>query len=117
YRTRLSTHYAALAEVERQRGRLDEAAAAARKRLDLWPGHADELYLVACDLALTAAAGEQGRRDRHSALALAVLRQAIAAGFRDAKKARTDPALKALRSRPDFPALLADLERRSSKSE
>src|SRR5262249_14318064 len=73
-----------------------------KKRLELWPGDAGELYGAARDLAL-AAAGAKGRpaSRRCADLALEALRQAAKAGFRDAERARTDPALEPLRAREE----------------
>ena len=48
----------------------------------------------------------QGYADR----ALAQLRQAVARGFKDADRMKQGPHLEALRARPDFGKLLAELE-------
>jgi tetratricopeptide (TPR) repeat protein len=107
----LAGHYTLLAAVERALGRPDEAVQATQKRLDLLPDDANELYLAARDLGLTAAApkGEPAARSRAAGLAVDALRRAVAAGFRDAERARTDPALAPVRARPEFQQLLLDM--------
>jgi hypothetical protein len=41
--------------------------------------------------------------------ALAILRQAVAAGFRDARQLQSDPSFEPLRVRPDFLRLQSEL--------
>ena len=42
-------------------------------------------------------------------IALALLKQAVASGYRDADRVRTAPYLDPIRARPEFPLLLLDL--------
>jgi tetratricopeptide (TPR) repeat protein len=114
YRTGLSNRYADLAEADRALGRTADAVAALQERRKLWPENGGELYRVACDLALTGdkvglgkaelSEAEQEQRRLCADLAVDTLRDAFAAGFRDADRARKD--LPALRGRDDFQRLL-----------
>jgi tetratricopeptide (TPR) repeat protein len=111
YRQRLASHYITLAKLERRLGRLAAAAAAAEERLKLYPeGAGDLLYDGARDLALTARAARGAAQERYAGRAVAALRRAVAAGFRDAERARKDTALSALQQREDFRALLREME-------
>jgi tetratricopeptide (TPR) repeat protein len=121
YRRSLSKHLGLLAELARVLGRPDEAAAALLERRALWAGNGPELYQVAADLAATAAAvakdktelsaEEAAQRRRCEDAAVETLRQAVAAGYRDADALQKDPRLAALRGRHDFQALLAGLQK------
>ena len=93
-------------------GRADEALAAALERQQLWAGNAAELYSLAVDLARAARswpAAEPAPKTDPADLALSVLREAVAAGFRDGDRLRKEPAFAALRKRADFAELLAGL--------
>lgn len=93
-------------------GHLDEAMAAALERQQLWAGNAAELYAVAADLARAAKTWPTtgpSAKDHPADLALAALRDSVAAGFRDAARLRTDAAFAALRERADFMELVAGL--------
>jgi tetratricopeptide (TPR) repeat protein len=78
------------------------------------------LYELACSLALQAevaakvpkAAGQEARPEEHHSAEEAVqtLRQAIAAGWRNAAWMKRDPDLKGLRDRGDFQRLIDGLE-------
>ncbi len=52
----------------------------------------------------------EGRRAHLASEAIAMLREAAADGFRDARRVRNEPAFERLRSRMDFQTLLMDLE-------
>ena len=106
HRHALSDQYSSLGEVYRLQGRAAEAVAAARERRKLWPGHGGELFEVACELAQAAeVAGRNQDADRDVYLgeALATLRQAAAAGFRDRERLLSDGRLAAVRQREIFP--------------
>jgi tetratricopeptide (TPR) repeat protein len=104
-----------LTEVQLALGRPADAAATARRRRDLAPNDPDRLYGVACHLALcvpligkgksepTAAEAE---RRRCADEAMEVLRQAVAAGYKDWPPLEEDPDLAPLRGRPDYRELL-----------
>jgi eukaryotic-like serine/threonine-protein kinase len=116
YRRALAEQYRALAEAAHETGEALDALQEARK---LWPGNAQELFRLACDLA---AAGdrvgkdktelserEQAERQRCDDLALDTLREAAAAGFSDAGRLQKEPRLARLRQRPAFQDVLAGL--------
>ena len=119
YRRHLATHYAALTEIELKTGRLAEAVAAAQERQRLWPGDPRVQYAVAADLAQAAglvgkgkaslSAAEKAERTRYAGLAMAALRQAVAAGFRDRQRLEQDRAFDAVRQHPEYRKLLAEL--------
>jgi serine/threonine-protein kinase len=110
--TLLSSHYAFLTHLERTLGHLEEAAAATEERLALGRADAAELYGIARDFALTAAAAEKTKHDklqsRCADQACAALHKAVKAGFSDTQRLRSDAALDILRSREDFRKLLPD---------
>jgi eukaryotic-like serine/threonine-protein kinase len=102
FRRFLADDYLALARVHRMLGRPAAALASARAGLDLAPVHPEGLYEAAREI------GQSGPRSADEAMA--ILRRAIAAGFRDASRLVSDPELIPLRSRDDFQALRMDLE-------
>ncbi len=110
-----------LAEELAARGRVAEAAELSRRSFETARGDPATLYSLATRYARDARLagtyptrlGEEqlARRRRHDAEeSLALLRQAVADGFRDATKLRTDPDLASIRGGRDFAAILADLE-------
>ena len=104
-------------------GRSTEAVAVALQRRDLWPGDPNELYNVACELALsvsaTATAGTGPRPpaavDAEAARrtiadeAMETLGRSVMAGFPDARWMNKDPDLEVLHPRDDFRALVRSL--------
>ncbi len=115
YRHALNSHYGSLGEVHRAMRRPDEAVAATLERVKLWPDNPGELYLIARDLALAAAAVGRGRtlseeeeaqRGKYLDLSLQVLRKALDGGFKDRARMRKEPAFALLRERDDFNRLL-----------
>jgi hypothetical protein len=70
------------------------------------------LYDCACvhALAASACAGDAQVADRYARRAVALLQQAVAAGFSNSETARKNRDLDALRSRADFPKLLKELD-------
>jgi serine/threonine-protein kinase len=102
YRRLLAENYFALAVAQRALGRPAEALATARTGLKLAPGDPKWLYEAARDVARCGPeAGDE---------AMALLRRAIAAGFRDASQLAADPVFRLLRPRADFQELQMDLE-------
>jgi hypothetical protein len=79
-------------------------------------GDAIVLYNAACVLALAAGrpaeAGGSLSREKCAQRAIALLRQAVAKGWRHAEHMKQDDDLKALHQRADFQKLLAELEKR-----
>jgi serine/threonine-protein kinase len=99
-----------LGATQRAAGRDAEAMASWRRATAegrrLRPSDGESLYYLACCHALLGgAAAAPAELDR----AMAVLRQAVAAGYRSLDCMRRDPDLDPLRPRPDFGALLLDL--------
>ncbi len=88
-----------------------QAVAAADAVAARWPKDHNTLYDRACVFALAAGAvqGDVALSDRYAARAVALLRQAVAAGYRNGPHIRRDPDLNALRRRKDFLDLLRDL--------
>jgi serine/threonine protein kinase len=119
FRRHLAGHYGLLTEIELTAGRLPEGVAAALERQKLWPGDAKVQYAVATDLAFATglvgkgkaslSAEEKAQRNRYADLAMAALRQALAAGFRDRQRIERTRDLDSLRGREDFQKLLAGL--------
>jgi tetratricopeptide (TPR) repeat protein len=115
-------HYGALAEALRALGRPAEAVAATLERQKLCAGQPRDLFNVARELALAAplvgpkagalSPDEEAERARYLDLALAALRQALEAGFRDADACCKEPAFAPLRGRQEFTELLAGLTAR-----
>ncbi len=115
YRRRLASNYITLAILERRLGDLDAAAAAAEERMKLYPESAGAMfYDVARDLAMTAAKARGEAQGRSAERAVAALRRAVAAGFRDAGRARKDGALDVLREREDFRQLVKEMESKAA---
>ncbi|HKI36902.1 MAG TPA: protein kinase [Gemmataceae bacterium] len=70
-----------------------------------------DLYDTACATALCVPLADKPEtKEKYAARAVALLRQAIAKGYKDAAHVKTDSDLDALRPRDDFKKLLADLE-------
>jgi hypothetical protein len=118
YRRLLNANYGTLGEIERHTDRLPDAFAATLERRKLWPGNGNELYRVArdlswvADLAVKGKPEDQARQREYADAALATLREAVAAGYRDVTRLQEDPALAVLRSRDDFEALLDDAKKK-----
>jgi tetratricopeptide (TPR) repeat protein len=114
----LRSHYRLLAGVLRDLGRPAEAVTALLEQRKLAAGHPGELFQAARALALCVAlvGKDQGKltdsakaeRERVVGLALETLRWAVGAGYRG-EDLQADAAFDALRSRPEFRKLLAEL--------
>jgi eukaryotic-like serine/threonine-protein kinase len=103
------------------RGQVEEAARWGRRALDTARDNPELCYLLAIDYARNAgltgkipnklsAQQLQERRRRFVAGAVAMLRQAVADGFKDVARLRGESTFDSIRSDPDFRAILADLE-------
>ncbi len=91
--------------------------AGCRATAELWEKQqrtdADSLYDAACMRAVTAGvlgASDKTAADAEAERAMAWLKQAVSAGYKNAAHMKQDSDLDALRSRPDFRQLLASLE-------
>jgi hypothetical protein len=74
-------------------------------------GEAKHLYETAAELARCVARLSEGTADqgKYADLAMETLRQAVAKGFRDGPRLRDDRRFDALRQRPDFVRLAAEV--------
>jgi eukaryotic-like serine/threonine-protein kinase len=105
----LRTHLLYLSRTHRELGRTDESLKAARELATLARGKPSELYNAACALASIIPRAEENARQALAVEAVGTLREAIAAGWKDAAEARRDQELDSLRGRDDFRLLLLDL--------
>jgi hypothetical protein len=70
---------------------------------------ASDAYDCACAASVASAAPKNTAADAHAALAVELLRQAVAKGYADIPHLLADADLAPLRSRPDYADLLWDL--------
>jgi serine/threonine protein kinase len=93
--------------------------AGCRQTAALWEklnrADAASLYTAACMRAVTAATAGAKEADVEAEKAMAWLKQAVAAGFKDAAHMDQDKDLDALRDREDFKNLLAELAASAAK--
>jgi len=75
---------------------------------------AAQWYNFACVFSI-ASVNADGNHQDHAKQAVDQLWQAVQAGFDDVKSLKSDPDLDAVRDRPDFQEILAELERRSAE--
>jgi tetratricopeptide (TPR) repeat protein len=101
-RYELALAHASLGQAAVEAERPADARAALAEARRVGAGHAQLLVDVA--------RGYARLDDAADGPALAVLREAVAAGFADAGALRSDPLLAPLRDRPEFTALLADIK-------
>jgi serine/threonine-protein kinase len=121
YRAVLSHALNARIRFALENSRPAEAARTALELKKLWPNNGKELYGVARWLAHAAGAAgkmkepsaEPGEVNRYANLAVATLREAVAAGFRDAGLLRAEPAFVSLQGRRDFQAIVAGLREKT----
>jgi serine/threonine protein kinase len=123
-RRELLQDYQAVGDLHRELGHEVDAVQSHRQGIDLLDAlpreTARDLFNIACFLALCARpASDPGRAPgavellecrRHADAAIAALRQAIAAGYRNAASFKLRDELSALRNRDDFKAILAEIE-------
>ncbi len=120
YRASLGETYLRLGQVRGDMAIMDGAAAAWKRACAHYDGakprDAQHTFLLACchaglaGLAGRAGSGLSAAEGADQAeKAMAVLRQAVAMGYRNPDAYRTESALDPLRDRPDFQALMMDL--------
>jgi serine/threonine-protein kinase len=120
YRARARDHSLVLAEVLAHLGQQAEAVAEADQPSQAGTDSATNRYDVACVLSICAPLAEKDpklpesqRRElahQYADRAVALLRQAVAKGWKDAAHMKRDPDLDPLRDRADFRQLLAALQ-------
>ncbi len=95
-------------------GRPSEASAAADALAARWPRDHESVYQCARVHALAASAvnDDAALSERYASRAVALLRQAVEAGYHDAERLRKDSDLDSLRRREDFRELLKKLDAR-----
>jgi serine/threonine-protein kinase len=112
YQEDLAENYLWTGAVHQDLGRSAEALRALSKALELLermaPGSGNLYDLARTEARLSALLGGAERRPQADR-AMAVLRQAVAKGYRSPDALRTDPNLDSLRSRADFQQLLLEL--------
>ncbi len=111
-----------LADVLEERGQPGDAARWRRRSLESVRGNPELLYILAANAyAVTARSivelpsklgRDQLEKQRGHAIAegVAMLREAVAAGFRGLARLRNDPQLALLRGNSEFQALILDLQ-------
>jgi eukaryotic-like serine/threonine-protein kinase len=125
YRSDLARSYYHLARLNVLAGAIADAIASIRKSEELYTGippkGPEDIYFKGCIKALECglvgkgkkaqelSPAERGERQRFALEAIALLREAAAAGFSNPSHFKNDPALEPLRSRQDFQELLQSL--------
>jgi len=123
-RRELFQDYVSVADIHREQGREAEAVQSHRRAIELLDALPRETgqdnFGIACFLALCARPAndpgsapsdvERAECRRNADAAMAALRQAIAAGYRNAVSFKLRDELSALRDRDDFKAIVAELE-------
>jgi serine/threonine protein kinase len=123
-RRELLHNHQAVGDIQRELGREADAVQSHRQGIELLDAlpreTARDLFNIACFLALCArpasdpgsapSDAERGECRRHADAAMATLRQAMAAGYRNAASFKLRDELSALRNRDDFKAILAEIE-------
>ncbi len=105
----LRRHLTNLAKVHRELAQPEEAIRTARELAELSPGNPAALYQAACELSLTVPLLKGASQQALATQAVETLRQAVAAGWRDAGRTSRDPAFFPLHDRDDFRRLLDNL--------
>jgi hypothetical protein len=127
HRADLARSYYHLTRIHVLAGETDPAKASIQKAEELYstipPKGPEDTYFRGCMRALHAelqtgrkadselAAADRAERERRIGEAMAFLRQAVAAGYRNSSRFKTEPSLDSLRSRPDFQELVQSLSR------
>jgi serine/threonine-protein kinase len=123
YARALSRQLQELGRLQRESDQAAESVASFRRASALLeklpPAPADLYALARCRAGscpsegLSKSTGKAADEPTEVDRALSALRSAVAAGFRDVDQVRRDPALQALRSRPEFKTVMGDLEEKS----
>jgi hypothetical protein len=93
------------------RRKAPDRAVAAAEELARNSKQTGDVYNAACGVALCVPLADTAEHaEQYAARAVVLLRQAVAAGYKDAAHMKKDPDLDALRDRDDFKALLKELE-------
>ena len=117
-------HRQTLAQARLGLGEHAAAAAAAEEMLQIAYNPVDDAYNAGCVLAQCVPLADKDAKipeakrkelaQSYADRAMALLRQAVAAGYKNAAAMKKDTNLDALRSRDDFKKLLADLETKAA---
>jgi serine/threonine protein kinase/tetratricopeptide (TPR) repeat protein len=124
----LASAFAVRSRLQNQNGDTVSALGSAKKAVILVEGKLVRgenayLYDLACHQALCSSlanlgkSGPNAEADRYAAAAVEALQRALAAGYEDVYKLKTDSALAPLRARADFQKLLQELEAKVSREE
>jgi serine/threonine protein kinase len=114
YREWLSEHYSHLAQLLRELKRPDEAAANSLERQKIWPNDPNQLFSVACELAMcistepnnAPAPSDPAKTSFPFAdRAAEVLKQAVQCGYKDRDRIANEPALAPIRQHPILQSL------------
>jgi serine/threonine protein kinase/Tfp pilus assembly protein PilF len=109
YQSDLKVHLLDLTRVYWAMNQPAEAHRVMRELIALTRGNPSDLYKVACALAVSVPTASADQRPTLGALAVFMLKEAVAAGWNDAGKTSRERDLAPLRDRDDFRRLLAEL--------
>jgi hypothetical protein len=124
----LASSFAVRSRLQSQNGDAASALLSVKKAVSLVEGKLVRgesacLYDLACHQALCSSLANLGKSgpaaeaDRYAAAGVEALQRAIAAGYEDVHKLKTDKALAHLRARAGFQKLLQELEAKVSREE
>jgi serine/threonine protein kinase/tetratricopeptide (TPR) repeat protein len=111
----LDHHYEILATTLRELCRRDESINAVRARVKLWPDDPRQLVKAAGEIArcISLTSGDAALGQSLVDESMALLKQAVDKGYRDAGQLKADPSLAPLRERAEFQKLVVELEKKS----
>jgi tetratricopeptide (TPR) repeat protein len=124
----LASAFAVRSRLQNQNGNAVSALRSAKKAVSLVEGklvrwESAYLYDLACHQALCSSLANPGKSGpankavQYAAAGMEALQRAIAAGYEDVHKLKTDSTLAPLRARADFQKLLQELEAKVAKEE
>jgi eukaryotic-like serine/threonine-protein kinase len=105
-----SQHFEQLGKAWREWGDLKGAESAAHERRRVAGTLPLELFGAAVDFGLCSAIADGAQKESLAGEAIATLQQAAAAGFKDLARIEVELAFTPLRDRPDFRAVIAEIE-------